>query len=154
MINYGGVGYHIAAVAATNPEKIIIWGKLLFSSPIVYLWSVTFPKLAILAMFLRIFTHGFYRNTAMIIAAILVASLVANTLVSLSSCKPMAYFWDKSTPNGYCPVDLGKFYIWATFPNIVTDVMMLILPQPMVWKLHTSRSVKLGLSVTFFTGSV
>ncbi|KAI9644955.1 hypothetical protein NHQ30_006990 [Ciborinia camelliae] len=154
IIKFGGVGYHIAALAASDPKKIVIWSKLLFSTPLVYVWAITFPKLAILAMFLRIFTIGFYRTTAMAIAAVLVASAFATTLVSIFECRPIAYFWDRTIPNGYCTINSEKFYLWASLPNIITDVMILILPQPMIWRLHTTRSVKFGLSFTFLTGSV
>ncbi|PQE28883.1 integral membrane protein [Rutstroemia sp. NJR-2017a BBW] len=154
IIQYGGVGYHIAAVAATDPKKIVVWSKILFSTPMIYAWAITFPKLSILAMFLRIFTQRYHRITVTVIASILIASAIATTLVSIFECKPVAFFWDKTIPNGRCPVNSTKFYLWASLPNIITDVMMLILPQPSIWKLHTSRSVKLGISFTFFTGTV
>jgi hypothetical protein len=154
IIQYGGVGYHIAALAATDPKKIVVWSKILFSTPMIYAWAITFPKLSILAMFLRIFTQRYHRITVTVIASILIASAIATTLVSIFECKPVAFFWDKTIPNGHCPVNSTKFYLWASLPNIITDVMMLILPQPSIWKLHTSRSVKLGISFTFFTGTV
>lgn len=37
--------------------------------------------------------------------------------------------------------------------NILTDVMMLILPIPVIWKIQTSKTVKLGLILTIATGS-
>ncbi|APA06276.1 hypothetical protein sscle_01g010460 [Sclerotinia sclerotiorum 1980 UF-70] len=154
IIRFGGVGYHIAGLAVTNPGKIVIWSKLLFSTPLVYSWAVAFPKLAILAMFLRIFTKGFYRNTVMVLATVSIALAFAVSLVSIFGCTPVSYFWDKAIPNGHYNFNPKDFYLWATLPNIITDVIMLILPQPMIWKLHATRSVKLGLSFTFLTGSV
>ncbi|KAL8834224.1 MAG: hypothetical protein Q9170_003855 [Blastenia crenularia] len=37
--------------------------------------------------------------------------------------------------------------IAVNIPNIVTDVAMLILPMPMVWKLHTTKGRKVGLTL-------
>ncbi|TEY39884.1 hypothetical protein BOTCAL_0448g00100 [Botryotinia calthae] len=154
IVKFGGVGYHIAALEVTEPEKITIWAKLLFSTPPIYIWAATFPKLAILAMFLRIFTNGVYRSTVIAIAAVLIGYALAISFVSIFQCKPVAYFWDKTIPNGHYTVNPSQLYMWATAPNILTDIIMLIIPQPMIWRLHTTRSVKVGLSFTFFTGSV
>jgi hypothetical protein len=43
---------------------------------------------------------------------------------------------------------------YGSIPNIVTDVMMLILPMPLIWSLHVSPKVKIGLLVTFLLGSM
>jgi hypothetical protein len=43
---------------------------------------------------------------------------------------------------------------YGSIPNIVTDVVMLILPMPLIWGLHVSTKVKIGLLVTFLLGSM
>ena len=45
-------------------------------------------------------------------------------------------------------------YKYWSVPNIVTDVVMLILPMPVIWRLKISRAQKAGLTVTFLLGSV
>ncbi|PQE11802.1 integral membrane protein [Rutstroemia sp. NJR-2017a WRK4] len=152
-ITYGGAGYHIQALAATDPAKLVIFARMLYAAPIIYLWAVTIPKLAILAMYLRLFTYGFYRTTSIIIAVILITATIIN-FVSFFMCHIESYLPEKSEPHGQYPVDCRKLFVWGSMPNIITDVMMLVLPQPVIWKLHTSRKVKLGLSLTFLTGSV
>lgn len=43
---------------------------------------------------------------------------------------------------------------WLTIQDIITDVAMLILPFPFLWRLNTSRNQKIGLTITFLTFSV
>jgi hypothetical protein len=45
-------------------------------------------------------------------------------------------------------------YTWFSIPNLVTDVAMLALPLPAIWTLKMSRGQKVGLTLTFLTGSM
>lgn len=46
------------------------------------------------------------------------------------------------------------FVRWSTLPNILTDVIMLILPLPSIWNLQLRTPLKIGLTITFLTGSL
>ena len=154
----GGVGHHEAALALTDPEKLFIGGKFLLAVLLLYLAAVVFPKLAILAIYLRIFIQPRFRATCYILAMLLVANWVGNTVAGLLMCKPLHYLWDQTITgdnltSGHC-FHVNVWMCWASLINIVTDVAMLVLPLPVIWKLHTSRSIKIGLTITFATGSV
>ncbi|KAL8936949.1 MAG: hypothetical protein Q9216_004664, partial [Gyalolechia sp. 2 TL-2023] len=147
------LGYHEAAVAATHPEKLIRRAKFILVAPLLYLNAVLFPKLAILATYLRIFTPSSYRNICWVLVAVLVANWFTFTVACFKMCTPLAYLWNRGIVGGRC-FDINLFYRWSAFPNIATDVAMLVLPVPVVWKLHTSRNTKVGLTVMFATGSL
>ena len=66
-------------------------------------------------------------------------------------CKPLAYSWDKTVAGGTC-IDQLAYFRYNTIPNILIDGAMLVLPLPSVWKLQTSTTQKLGLTVIFLTG--
>lgn len=74
-------------------------------------------------------------------------------MIGILICKPIKYNWDKTIPGGHCG-DLNGIFRWTSLPNLITDIAMLILPLPMIWKLHTGLSQKIGLSPTFVTGSM
>ena len=155
----GGVGHHEAALALTDPEKLVIVGKFLLVVALLYLAAVVFPKLALLAIYLRIFVQPRFRTTCYILATLIIANWVGNTVAGLLMCKPLQYLWDHSITGdptltgGHC-FHIYVWMCWASLINIVTDVAMLVLPLPVIWKLHTSRSIKIGLTITFATGSV
>lgn len=78
---------------------------------------------------------------------------VADTVAASVMCLPLDYLWDKSIPGGKC-INIAAFYRWGSLPNAVSDLFMLVIPLPTVWKLQVERKVKIGLTVTFLTGSV
>ena len=61
--------------------------------------------------------------------------------------------WDKSI-EGSCHVDLRKWYLGMTVPNILTDVALLILPFPYIKRLKTKNSQKMVLGGLFLLGGV
>lgn len=138
----------------TDPGKIIVWAKFMIEVPVAYLLAAAVPKLAIIGVYLRVFVEKFYRRTAWVIFTILICSAIANILVAIFECTPVAYFYDKTIPNGHCNIDTNKYFQWASMPNVITDVAMLILPLPVIWKLQTSKNNKIGLTLTFLTGSM
>ncbi|SLM36795.1 hypothetical protein LPUS_06482 [Lasallia pustulata] len=149
----GGVGYHEDALRISDPDKLVVWAKFVLIIPEIYLSAVLFPKLAILAIYLRIFNKAPYRITCWVLAAVLVANCIATTIAGFLTCVPLEYLWDPTIPGGHC-FDINAYFRWASLTNIVTDVVMLILPLPVIWKIHTSRNVKMGLTFTFATGSI
>lgn len=153
MVLKADVGYHIAHVAMTDPAKITLWFKLLIVMPVFYILGVTIPKLALLAMYLRIFTQKPYRMAAYALGVILISSSIANMTVAIFQCRPVAFFWNRTIPGGRC-VNTRDFFMYGSLPNILTDIALLILPIPLVWSLHTTTNVKVGLTCTFLTGSM
>lgn len=153
MVKYGGVGRHIAFWAETEPSKILLWAKILTVVEFFYTAAFTFPRLSILAMYMRIFTAKIYRITVYILGLVMIALYISTIFISFFKCRPFAYSWDKSIHGGHC-ININKAYQWITFPNILTDAVILILPLPVIWRLHVSKNQKLGLTVTFLAGSM
>jgi hypothetical protein len=137
-----------------SPDTVITWLKLSKAGEIIYFPAMIFPKLAILAMYMRIFTmQRAYRHTVYIIGSLLILWGVAGTLTSLAYCKPFAYHWDKTIVGGKCG-DKMAAYRWISVPNIVADVVMLVLPLPAIYKLQIDLAGKIGLGLTFVVGSL
>ncbi|TVY19761.1 hypothetical protein LARI1_G002597 [Lachnellula arida] len=123
-VKLAGAGHQLAAL---SPETITAFFKWLLVSTFWYFLTTGIPKLAILSFYLPV--------------------------VSLNLCHPFAFNWDRTIPGGHC-VNEVVFYEWASFPNIVTDVVMLFLPMPTVWSLHAPRNMKISLTVMFLLGSL
>lgn len=89
--------------------------------------------------------------------ALLISLAVAVILVAIFICLPLGSFWQTTTVSQleytHC-VNLGEFYRYGTLPNPILDVFILALPQPIVWKLQLPRQAKIGLAITFLTGSM
>lgn len=149
MVRYGGSGRHIIAV---TPNEMVIFLKLELAEEFIYILSITVPKLSILCLYLQIFTTRSYRYTTFAIAGLVVLTYLASLILTLTVCTPFSYNWNKNIPAGHC-VDLDAVFCWISMPNIVSDVAMLILPIPVIWRLQVSFGQQIGLTITFLTGS-
>ncbi|OTA83401.1 hypothetical protein M434DRAFT_36766 [Hypoxylon sp. CO27-5] len=76
-----------------------------------------------------------------------VASGVAINLI----CTPHAKIWDKSITTGHCG-DSDNLYFAATIVNLISDILILSLPQKIIWSLKMSVARRLGVSLIFAIG--
>jgi len=152
-VKHAGVGYHIQYLLQTDPTKVTIWGKYLVAISTLYFGSVNIPKLAILALYRRLFPKKNIRVVIHVLIGVLVA-LTVSTIVTVSvACRPYAANWHPTMPGAVC-INKEAFFIWGSIPNIVTDIVMLIVPIRVVWNLHTTTRLKIGLTATFAIGSL
>jgi len=152
-VKVAGVGRHEDVLLAFNPVAVINWAKCGYAVETLYCTAVVFPKLSILGFYLRIFTTKPYRMTVYVVAGILVANGIAGVITSLSSCQPFAARWDLTILGSHC-IDTLQYWRYISLANILTDVVMLGLPLPVVWRLHVSKAQKYGLTIVFLTGSM
>ncbi|KAF4632621.1 hypothetical protein G7Y89_g5501 [Cudoniella acicularis] len=148
----GGVGYHQAYLQFNYPWKIRRWLQELYALTFIYNFSAILPKLAILILYKRLFGTSRARYSIYALFTILSLYALILTVLELGTCWPIAANWD-TIPGSRC---LNKRVVatWITIPNIVTDIWMLILPTPIIWKLHAPKRLKIGLSFTFLVGSI
>ncbi len=83
---------------------------------------------------------------------VLISHGIASVFAATFECTPLAHLWDK-TIAGHC-FNAVAFYRLASLPNIITDVLMLCLPMPMIWQLKLSTARKISLTFVFLTGSM
>jgi hypothetical protein len=67
-------------------------------------------------------------------------------------CVPIAASWDNSI-HAQC-INKGVFWIAFAIMNILTDVLVLALPIPQIFRLHLKLREKLMLSGVFLLGGL
>ncbi|KAL9020813.1 MAG: hypothetical protein Q9185_001997 [Variospora sp. 1 TL-2023] len=114
--------------------------------------SVALSKVAILLLYLRVFTTSAKKFVVAtcVIGAVVVSIGIVTVVGSILNCTPMARNWDNNIP-GRC-IDELKFARYTAIPNVVTGIAMLILPLPMVWRLNIEVQQKIALTATFLHG--
>ena len=133
-------------------SEINYFMKLFVTMQFTYVPAVTLPKLAILALYQRIFTTRFYRWTSYLVGEFMILVWTTSLVLAFTECQPFEYSWNKTIP-GRC-IDLMILLRYISGLNLASDVAILILPLPVIWNLHTSRARKVGLTLTFLTGSL
>lgn len=68
-------------------------------------------------------------------------------LLAVLICQPLAKYWDPLLP-GTCGSNTASFLAGGII-NIVTDVTIVILPMPMVWRLQMAQQRKIALTIAF-----
>jgi hypothetical protein len=124
-----------------------------YASILVYNLSLTFVKLSILCQFLRFFTESRPRKICICMICLITAYGAAVQFVSIFACTPVPYFWDRSIANGYC-IDLLAFWFSNASFNILTDLMICVLPVPVLKGLNLPRKQKYGLIAVFIVGGL
>ena len=153
VVQHGGVGRHLQYVEQF-PDKVASYYKIgLIAIPVIYVISACLPKVSILAVYLRIFVEKWSRIACYVLMFMVIANVIGNIPPLIYKCDPISYGWDPTTPGGWC-ADIEPRVRYVSLINIITDVGMLVLPIPVIWKLHTNKSTKFGLACVFATGSV
>ncbi|TVY71453.1 hypothetical protein LSUE1_G006224 [Lachnellula suecica] len=128
--------------------------KIELAATFLYIPSIALSRLAILSMYMQVFgSHKIFRRTVYGLAGFFVGYTILIFFLTWRICMPFNYAWNKSVKGGSC-FDIDAVYAWATLPTIISDLVILLMPFPMIWSLQLSRKQKMGLTFTFMTGSI
>lgn len=137
-----------------SPDKITFLGiDGLIVVPILYVWATNLSKMVILCLYLRFILQPKTRVVIYIIFAVLALQTIVLTVMTILQCNPVHLLWTAMDRGDHC-INIQHYFTFATLPHPITDVIMLILPLPTFWTLNTTRQVKIGLTLTFFSGSL
>jgi hypothetical protein len=152
MAQIGGAGHHVDAVPIST---FVTWMQLSKVLEFTYTPAVMFAKLAALFLYYQLFELPVYRRIIIGIGVILVAQGVVSLILAFSICRPFRYFWTQviDPDDGSCG-DVMLFYKTYSIPSLVTDVAMLVLPWPILFKLQMPKTEKIGLLLTFLAASL
>lgn len=139
-----GVGFPITE---TLPNLVVIL-KLMVSYAIIYTVCISFIKLSVLFFYLRVFVNNGLRLATKIVLCVVAAWTLANILLLCLICRPFSANFGGEGECGDIPtafISIGAF-------NIISDVVILLLPIPTVWSLKTRRQMKIALTCVFLVG--
>ncbi|KAI3535170.1 hypothetical protein CSPX01_11540 [Colletotrichum filicis] len=146
-----GLGTDVNQIVELYPGGVSAFLKCILVLEIQYAIACPLSKMAVLAMFYRIFSASkMLRYSIWAITAMLVGWCIAVIMVSIFSCTPIPRFWDRTIP-GTC-INSSNFFIGITVPNIIFDILTVVLPIREVWALQMGREKKLAISGVFLLG--
>ncbi|KAF2972956.1 hypothetical protein GQX73_g620 [Xylaria multiplex] len=76
---------------------------------------------------------------------------MAATIVEARQCTPQNKIWDLTVQGGYC-IDLEAVELTTSSINVVSDLVILLAPQHVIWRLQLPRAKKLGIALIFAVG--
>ncbi|ROW10487.1 hypothetical protein VMCG_02038 [Cytospora schulzeri] len=153
-LKHGGVGYHAQWLSMYHPVLVTSFLKYLMAIATWYFVTCGLAKLAICVFYRTLFPQRSVLVILCITAGIIICTAIATSIANLAACEPFSASWGSTEEQAANCIDKERLYIWASFPNIITDAILLVLPIPITWKLHTTKRLKLALTFTFLIGSI
>lgn len=142
-----GLGKHISQVSQPYSRLALV----LFVFNFVYNTGLSLIKLSVLLFYVRVFRPvQNYRVAFWIVGAMIIGWCIAINFLALFTCIPIRKAWTPTVP-GHC-LRTQSTFLGTAISNIVIDVIVLILPMPMIYRLHIGTIRKIGLVAVFAAG--
>jgi hypothetical protein len=117
------------------------------------LWNaaICFSKLSVLFMYTSLIPVQRLIIPAGILGLLTVLWNLGSFIAGLTLCQPIARNWDMTITDGFCG-DQVMYYMWLGIINVVTDIVMLLLPLPFLYNLNLKLRKKVVLLGMFSIG--
>lgn len=132
-------------------ESVLQYARIVSA---LYCIEILLVKVAILLQYLRVFVPLKNRNLMFWACHALIwlnfFVYVTCFFLVVFPCEPVKKFWNPWI-EGSC-LDGGKLNAFVSAFNAVSDLLILILPQSLIWSLQITFKKKIALSAVFFIG--
>ncbi|KAK8042983.1 hypothetical protein PG994_013466 [Apiospora phragmitis] len=117
---------------------------------ITYVPAIGFTKICLLCFFLRVFPSRRFRHACFGTIAFVVAFSIATFITTIFSCAPVdfVYLGWAGDREGTC-INVNTFWFSQATINITTDLWIMALPIPQIFKLDLERKKKIFLCIMF-----
>ncbi|KAI0890244.1 uncharacterized protein GGS22DRAFT_150402 [Annulohypoxylon maeteangense] len=154
MNTRNGLGRHVWDLGSVVELRNYLKG--FYVSIILYNTGLLFVKLAFLTQYYRVFSLKNMRLTFIAAMIIIGCWSLSQIIVAIFICDPVDGFW-KQSADSKCIPNYPQWYINAA-GNITTDIVIFVLPLPILRHLHMPRAQRLVLigifSLGFFTCAI
>lgn len=123
---------------------------LVLPSSITWLVATVCVKLSVLLLYTRIFSTRAFRRWSYGLMAMVGCYFVAFMALFMTICEPIDQLWNP-VPDGKCRDTSIQEFTSVSF-NLVTDLVILILPLPWLWGLQMPLRNKIAVSIMFCIG--
>ena len=143
-----GFGKH---VENESLEAIQNWYKCFYATENLYTPAIAMVKFSILLLYVRVFPGVQFRRFVYGMGIVVALWWVTCQCITVFECTPIHFFWTGTPSTGHC-VHIRAYFIGQAIPNIITDLLIMALPLPPIWKLNLPRRQKFALSGVFLLG--
>ncbi|TID19325.1 integral membrane protein [Venturia nashicola] len=147
-----GVGYDFNATDPLYPKlvhNLPVIMQVTFSYTLVYIWCLASLKMSQLILYMRVFAVRLSKWVYSIGAIVVVWALVFN-FIFIFLCDPIQQQWTVERV-GHC-LDQMLVLKWLIMTNLVTDLVIVILPMRSVWQLQMRKTERLAIVACFGLG--
>lgn len=122
---------------------------------IMYGIVMAFVKLSLLLQYLKIFVPVRNNSIVVLVTYCVIWSTstyyLITTFLEIFACNPREMFWNLLITKRHC-FNINAVNITSAVINSISDFVILLLPQGVIWRLQMPFQKKLGLSAIFLAG--
>ncbi|KAI0012699.1 hypothetical protein F4779DRAFT_632897 [Xylariaceae sp. FL0662B] len=149
VIYFGAVGYHMDQLGEQHVARLT---QSLLVIQALYGLSMCCCKWSILWTLKTIFAVRIFKIITWVIIVFQAIWVIMTVLIGLLVCRPIVKNWDP-TADGVCGNQIAAYTAVSVY-NIIIDVIMCVLPLPMILKLQLDKRYKMALFAIFSVGIV
>lgn len=114
---------------------------------------MTAIKGSVLVFYYRTFKvyHGF-RIALWCMVAFVIAWYFIALFTTIFRCIPITDIWS-AHPTGRC-INFSRWAVSTAVLNVLSDLAVLVMPMPLIWKLQLPMHKKIGVSIAFSLGGI
>lgn len=131
-----------------------VYRKAILTTEVLYTPASTSIKFSILLLYRRIFPSKKLKIVLQCIAGFLVIFALTQMLSVIFQCTPVAALWNPTAhPGATCDSYTPALILFGAV-NAATDVIILCLPMPLLWRLHVTKTRRNQLMGMFLLGGL
>ncbi|KAL3417394.1 hypothetical protein PVAG01_11394 [Phlyctema vagabunda] len=144
-----GIGLHIGTL---TDHEIFYGRRAAWISQIFYYFALVFIKCSIVALYSRLVSKHMHLIVLYTLGTLIMLHglIISANQITAHMCSPVSIIWGPTFP-AHC-IDLLTFNYFNAAFHILTDILLGVLPIPVLRTLQLSRRKKLALATVFGAG--
>lgn len=149
---WSGYGKDVWTISADDLIRLV---QLFYAGELAYAMSTLFVKIAILALYLRLFPSQRFRRVAWASIAVVAGLILASIFGGTFQCVPIRYTWQQyqGRGEGRC-INLWLAFMTHGVIIMVFDLWIIAMPMPILYRTQMSWSKKIQTGLVFAVGLV
>ena len=120
----------------------------------VYTLTITTVKISILLLYRRVFDTAAFRRKTLVVGILCMIWFFIAICLEIFQCHPLSAAFDPEMLfTDHC-IAMQSYYEGVTAANMGIDIIMLLLPVHMVWRLKLPIKQRIVLSSIFMLGGL
>ncbi|KAG9252520.1 uncharacterized protein F5Z01DRAFT_682666 [Emericellopsis atlantica] len=149
-ISIGGLCHH----AWEMPIQVFEKHMLLLHCRPLFITCNGLSKASLLMFYLQISPQKYFRIAIWVAIGMVATYTIVIAGLLLFACRPIRAAWDPYLMADGDRLDTAALYIAIAIANIVSDVVLFIIPIPTLWGLKMPVAQKIGAAAMFGIGSI
>ncbi|OTA90240.1 hypothetical protein M434DRAFT_51279, partial [Hypoxylon sp. CO27-5] len=143
-----GLGKHLADLPPGT--DVAMSSRFGYANQAIYYTSVSLTKISILLFYFRLFPQKTYHIFLWVMMVFVGLTGLVCSIAGILQCNPVHKAWDTLTP-GTCFNRPAFFFSHASL-NIFQDLVIYLLPSPILWNVHLPIKQRIALIGVFVVG--